>query len=830
MIGAEQRNQACTTMKPDKRPGRLAERPAGLPFDPLDRDTPEAIVVTDSVGRVTHLSAGASALWGCTPEEVIGRPLADLLTADETAVRHLDGRALDTRLRLFPLGSDERPAGFVLVAGGRPDSGGKDGNAALVKWAFDQHPTAFVIYDHEARIQRLNTAMSRIMGYREDEMRGRFLAEIVPGSVYEEIERRIRRVLKTGRPEYTEPFVRTPGEAKAHAWFMDIFPLKNAAGRVCGVAVSASDFSQQYDSRERLALLSEARTRIGTSLDVAGTAQELAEVVVPRFADVVSVDLLEPVFLGGLPGPLPSGPVPLRRAAYRTAFQPGRNTPARDAPAQDAHARNTPARDAPAPGAVQRHPRSSPLARCLVEGRAVRQAITDDEIVRWLGDDPAQAEQIRACGIRSLIAVPIHAHGYTLGAVLFGRRATSLEPFGPECLAITEDLVARAAVCLDNARRFTRDRGIALALQRSLLPRGPTVHPAVETAVRYLPAGGEVQASGDWFDVIPLPGARVGLAIGDVVGHGVHASATMGRLRTAVRTLADIDMPPDELLTHLDDIVTHAEGEQGADDTLGDIPGDIGATCVYAVYDPVSGTCSLARAGHPAPLLVRPDGSAGVVDLPAGPPLGLGSLPFEATELTLPEGSLLALFTDGLVTGGGRDIDDGVTALRRALAEPASSLEALADSVLETLCPGPRDDDIALLLARTRVLDRDHVAGWDLPADPAVVSEARKRVRDLLPTWELEAETFVTELVVSELVTNAIRYATGPIHLQLVKERSLICEVSDASSTAPHLRRARLSDEGGRGLFMVAELTRRWGTRYTRTGKTIWAEQSIGGV
>ncbi len=789
-------------MKRNMRPSRLAPASADVHFD-----APEAIVVTDATGRVTHWSAGAPALWGYAPEDAIGRPLADLVTADATAVRHRDGRALDTRVRVFPLGSVEQPAGFVLVAGGTPGSGEEAGNGALVKWTFDQHPTALVIYDHEARIQRLNTAMSRIMGYGEDEMRGRFLAEIVPGSVYEEIERRIRRVLRTGQAEYTEPFVRTPGEAKAHAWFMDIFPLKDAAGRVRGVAVSASDFSQQYDFRERLALLSEARTRIGSSLDVEGIAQELAEVVVPRFADVVSVDLLEPVFHGGVPGPVPSGPVVLRRAAHRTAF------------VRDTHLQG--------PDALHRYPRSSPITQCLVDGRSVQHAVTDQEIVRWLADDPVHAEQIRAGGVHSLIAVPVRAHGATLGAVVFGRRATSLEPFGPECLAITEDLVDRVAICLDNARQFTRDRGIALTLQRSLLPRGPTVHPAAETAVRYLPAGGEVQAGGDWFDVIPLPGARVGLAIGDVVGHGVHASATMGRLRTAVRTLADLDLPPDELLTHLDDIVTHAEGGQDTD-ALGEIPGDIGATCVYAVYDPVYGTCSLARAGHPAPLLVRPDDSGGVVDVPVGPPLGLGSLPFEATELTLPAGSLLALFTDGLVTAGGRDIDDGLAALRSALSQPASSLEELADTVLDTLCPGPRDDDIALLLARTRVLDRDHVACWELTADPSVVAEARKRACDQLGIWGLEEEAFVTELVVSELVTNAIRYATGPIRLQLIKESALICEVSDGSSIAPHLRRARLSDEGGRGLFLVAQLTRRWGTRYTRAGKTIWGEQPIG--
>ncbi|MGW0082865.1 SpoIIE family protein phosphatase [Streptomyces sp. NPDC003393] len=785
-------------------PSRLATASADVHFG-----APEAIVVADPTGRVTHWSAGAPDLWGYAPEEAIGRPLADLVTADGTGVRDHDGRALDTRVRLFPVGPVGQPAGYVLVAGGTCENGEEAGNGALVKWVFDQNPTAFVVYDGEARIQRMNTAMSRIMGYGEDEMRGRILAEIVPGSVYEELERRIRRVLRTGQPEYTEPFVRTPGEPKAHAWCMDIFPLRNAAGRVRGVAVSASDFSQQYDFRERLALLSEARTRIGTSLDAEGIARELAEVVVPRFADIVCVDLLEEVFQGGVPGPVSSGPVVLRRAAHRTAF------------AQDAHGHD---RDA-----LQRYPRSSPVAQCLVGGHSVRHAVTDPEIVRWLAEDPVHAERIRADGVHSLIAVPVRAHGRTLGVVVFERRATSLEPFGPECLAVTGDLVDRVGICLDNARQFTRDRGIALALQRSLLPRGPTVHPAAETAVRYLPAGGEVQVGGDWFDVIPLPGARVGLVIGDVVGHGVHASATMGRLRTAVRTLADLDLPPDELLTHLDDIVTHAESEQDTG-ALGEIPGDIGATCVYAVYDPVSGICSLARAGHLAPLLLRPDDPGGVVDVPVGPPLGLGSLPFEATELTLPAGSLLALFTNGLVTAGGRDVDDGVAALRDALSQPASSLEELADAVLDALCPGPREDDIALLLARTRVLDRDHVAGWHLTGDPAGVAEARKRVCDQLGTWGVEEEAFVTELVVSELVTNAIRHATGPIKLQLIKEQGLICEVSDGSSMSPHLRRARPSDEGGRGLFLVARLTQRWGTRYTRAGKTIWAEQLIGEV
>jgi serine phosphatase RsbU (regulator of sigma subunit)/anti-sigma regulatory factor (Ser/Thr protein kinase) len=444
-------------------------------------------------------------------------------------------------------------------------------------------------------------------------------------------------------------------------------------------------------------------------------------------------------------------------------------------------------------------------------------------IVRWLANDPTHAALVETFAAHSLITVPIRARGTILGAVMFIRYASSHDPFASDDLAVTEDLVARVALCLDNARRFTRERGIALALQRSLLPKGATVHPAVETAVRCLPAAGGMQTGGDWFDVIPLPGARVGLVIGDVVGHGINASATMGQLRTAVRTLADIDLPPAELLTHLDDIVSHAEGERTCD-AADEIPGDVGATCLYAVYDPVSGTCSMARAGHPAPMLVHPDGAGTVIDLPAGPPLGLGSLPFEATELTVPAGSVLALFTDGLLDLSSHDIDERLSHLRSVLTQPASSLEALADTVLDT-CPEPHTDDIALLLARTRVLDQDQIASWDLPNDPAIVAEARERVCDRLTAWGLEEDIFTTELVVSELVTNAIRYGLPPIELRLIHERGLICEVSDSSSTSPRLRRARAFDEGGRGLLLVAQLTQRWGTRYTSTGKTIWAEQ-----
>jgi anti-sigma regulatory factor (Ser/Thr protein kinase) len=377
-----------------------------------------------------------------------------------------------------------------------------------------------------------------------------------------------------------------------------------------------------------------------------------------------------------------------------------------------------------------------------------------------------------------------------------------------------------------DALRYAREHAAAVALQRSLLPHQLPGQTAVEVASHYRPADESAGVGGDWFDVIPLSGARVALVVGDVVGHGLHAAATMGRLRTAVHTLAGLDLPPDELLARLDDLVIRLTDEEDtAAATAG--PAVLGATCLYAVYDPVSRKCTLARAGHPPPAIVSPGGTVVFPDLPAGPPLGLGGLPFEADEIELPEGSLIALYTNGLVEARARDVDAGLVLLGTALAHADQPLDDIREGVIEALLPEHPDDDVALLLARTRTLTADQVASWDLPADFAVVALARAYAARQLAAWGFGAVSFTTELLVSELVTNAIRYATEPIRLRLIRDRTLICEVSDGSSTSPRLRHARASDEGGRGLFLVAQFTQRWGARYTTGGKTIWAEQSL---
>ncbi|MEU1309213.1 SpoIIE family protein phosphatase [Streptomyces cinnamoneus] len=551
-------------------------------------------------------------------------------------------------------------------------------------------------------------------------------------------------------------------------------------------------------ARGRLRLLYDASVAIGTTLDVQHTAEELAEVAAPRFADYVSVDLAEPVLRGEEPRTVVGSEAPeLRRVALSGVRD--------DHPLYRA-------------GEVHRFAAPTPQATGFISGHAV--LVPDLKASSgWRTQDTARTQAIVDFGFHSLITVPLKARGVLMGIVNFWR-ADDSSTFEEDDLSLAEELAARAAVSIDNARRFTREHAMAVTLQHSLLPRGLPEQNAVDIAYRYLPA--QAGVGGDWFDVIPLPGARVALVVGDVVGHGLHAAATMGRLRTAVQNFSSLDLPPDELLGHLDELVGRIDQE--ADDGEATIAG---ATCLYAIYDPASGVCSLARAGHPLPALVLPDGTVDFPELPAGPPLGLGGLPFEATELQLAEHSSLVLFTDGLIEDRKRDIDAGLEILRSTLAHPDRSPQDTCEAVLGALLPARQSDDIALLVARTRVLEPDRTAEWELPADPAVVGRARADVTRQLTEWGLEEAVFTTELILSELITNAIRHASGPIRVRLLRDRALICEVSDTSSTSPHLRYAAAEDEGGRGLFLVAQLAERWGTRYIPEGKVIWAEQPL---
>ncbi|MET9504438.1 SpoIIE family protein phosphatase [Streptomyces sp. NPDC006622] len=784
--------------------------------DPFD-DATTARAVIDEDGTLAGWSEGARRLLGHRSSEVVGRPAAVLLAdrapagpavpdgdrwSGTLALRHRDGHTVSVWVlahRRQP--PDGGPLSWLAVTplpAGFPDPQDDD----LVRAALVQSPCATMIFDDRLRLRAVNDAMAELVELPAARIRGLRATDLAGRPQNAEIETHMRRVLATGERQEMETVTKAPGEERAHAWLARIAPLTDAAGQVRGVCVTAHDFSEHFLARERLQLVNEASVRIGSTLDVTRTAQELAEVCVPTLADFVSVDLLDTQEYGGeASGPL-TAPVQLRRAAHHSV-NPG---------SPEAVCK---------PGQLDSYPAASPQAGSLLAGRTVTAAVpAGDELDALRSWDEQRIQRVHEYGTHSTISVPLQARGTTLGVVVFSRHRRP-EPFSPDDVLLAEELTARAAVCIDNARRYSRERETALALQRSLLPRTLPRTAAVDAASRYLPAA-RAGVGGDWFDVIPLSGMRVAMVVGDVVGHGIQASATMGRLRTAVRTLADIDLAPDELLTHLDDLVVRLSEEAGGEGS----PGEVGATCLYAVYDPVSRRCTLARAGHPPPVLLPPHGEPRGVDLPAGPPLGLGGLPFESTELELAEGSVLAFYTDGLVASRARDADAGHRVLREALAAHSASLDETCDRVLHSLLPpGGAADDVALLLARTRGLPSSQVATWDIPADPALVAPIRKQVVDQLARWELSEHAFTAELVVSELVTNAIRYGARPIRLRLIHDATtLICEVSDTSHTAPHLRRAKTFDEGGRGLLLVAQLTQRWGSRHTAEGKTIWAE------
>ncbi|MEU9144218.1 SpoIIE family protein phosphatase [Streptomyces sp. NPDC048349] len=780
-------------------------------------------------GVVTEWSEDAARLLGYVPSEVLGLP-ADRLLADDAgdtawrmppgqdrwsgtvALRHRDGRRLELGLLAHRWTSTGGSAKWFVVSAvpGGPGEPRTSWGEPLEQWAFSQSPCFLAVFDADLRLVRANAGMERTLSLTEAEMRGLRLPEIAPDPVSDETERRMRLVLETGEPQYAQAFVRPTGASTEHGWATSLAPLRDPDGRVHGVCLAAHDRTGIEGDRQLMLLPDDAGARIGTTMDVARTTQELADAAVPRFADFAVVDLLEPPPRGEEPstGPV-AGPVTVSRSAARSVLE---GSP---------ESRVT-------VGDTTVYPPLSPPVECLAAGRGAVYATSDPAIARWAAEDPGAA-WIGEYGTHSMMVVPLRAAGAAVGLALFGRHQRA-EPFQPEDLWLAQELATRAAVSIRKARRYTREHTSTMTLQRSLLPRTLPAHPALETASRYLPAGTDAGVGGDWFDVIPLSGARVALVVGDVVGHGMRAAATMGRLRTAVRTLADVDLPPDELLTHLDDLIIHLAADEADRDPAGEAAGGIGTTCLYVVYDPVTRHCTVARAGHPPPVVVSPEGSVYLLDVPAGPPLGLGGLPFETIEVDLPEGSVLALYTDGLLQARDHDIDDALDDMFGALSLPASTLDTVCDRVLTAMLTHPPEDDVALLVARTRALHADRVVVWDLSPDPSVVASARRHTTDQLTAWGLDEAAFVTELVVSELVTNAIRYGQPPIQLRLIHENStLICEVSDSSNTAPHLRRARTFDEGGRGLLLVAQLAQRWGTRHAPIGKTIWAEQSLVG-
>ena len=539
--------------------------------------------------------------------------------------------------------------------------------------------------------------------------------------------------------------------------------------------------------------------RIGGALDIDQMAPELINIIVPHFCNAAGLVVLESlVGEDEFPSESLDGTQLVRRLAV-------------------AHDDGDVGWDAAFPtGEILRYPPGTPYTRCMDSGRPVSEVISretaDAMAAAWIRRPVADL----LSGV-SMLLLPLIARDVMLGFFVCVR-TVGFRRFDAYDTEIGMEFAARAAIFMDNAQRYSRERATALTLQRSMLPTGLSAPSSVEVRHRYLPGSKLIEVGGDWYESIALPGGRVALVVGDVAGHGVRAAVTMGRLRTAIHTLAMLELPPAETLQQLNELMQ----ELGVREPHF-------ATCVYAVFDAVSGTCEVASAGHLPPLLVRPDGTNELLDVLPAPPLGVGTGLIQSRVLEIEDGSLLVLYTDGLVEKRTRDIDEGLGRLREIFGPGAAQrpLEDLCRATLAGVYEDEHRDDIAVLIARLRRIPADHVVSWTLPPELTSASKARSLVRRPLRRWELADLVPTVELLVSELVTNAVRYAQGKITLRLVLEGGLVIEVIDDSAALPRLRHPDDSDERGRGLQVVSQLAQRWGARRATSGKVVWCELAL---
>ncbi|MFJ3308864.1 SpoIIE family protein phosphatase [Streptomyces sp. NPDC086549] len=696
----------------------------------------------------------------------------------------------------------------VSVAYGGPRGQVDERAASMLEALFTQSPVGLHLLDTDLRVVRVNTATPAMQIVSLDEVIGRPVGEVyglIRGEGFgdEGVEAALRTVLDTGVP-LRNRVIRVRIEAdpmRVRHFEVTVLRLEDPQGTVIGLAVTSVDVSERERNRARAEVLDTVRRTVGRTLDAAVTGEELVDALVPAFADVAIVEVVEAVIRGDEPPLAPlHGDTPLMRTAFRSDI----SRPPTAHPVGD----------------VRRLPGPTAFTQALADLRPRVVELQPD--APWFHVDPPRAEAIRSSRAHTLLAAPLALRDAVVGLVSLYRTGQT-PPFDEDDRRLAVELAAHTALCVDNARRFTREHTVAATIQRQLLPRTPETHASLDTA--FLSVTGA--DPGAWYDTIALSGARTALVVGHVSGRGLNAAATMGQLRTVIRSLAAFDLAPDELLARLHDTTAQLAAER-ANLPLGDPlrRETLTADCVYAIHNPLTGTCLMAGAGRPAALVVRPDRTVGIPDPPSGPRLGTDEdTPYGSVEFAVPEGSVLVFTSDPLLTSY---LAECPGPLRSAPQYAERPLQDLCDAIVYALPPGLRAGDAAVIVARVRTLPSDRVAAWRLDPDPASVALARHRVRAQLTAWNVDEETaFNTELIVSELVTNAIRYGDPPLELRLINDRGLTCEVRDGGAAAPHLRHARTVDEGGRGLFIAAQLAHAWGTRYSDQGKTIWTEQPM---
>ncbi|MEW2305006.1 SpoIIE family protein phosphatase [Streptomyces sp. NPDC006655] len=803
---------------------------------------PLAVVVVDRAGRVSHWSTGARRLFGAAREEAIGRAVLDLLPVsgalpeeDEStpygAYAAYDGlgpdleASLDGRLN-FPAAGRARltvPARSEPGAPAPEEQGGDrtdvlwwayplvgPGDERLLVLAADAGRLHRAEQDEDVAFERIAPGFALHTDFPGAEELARRLPEILPSMSVGESARIVAQVLELGYPilefSQNDRVPVTPDWGVARRTERKARRARAAHAAAQGLPVPAEladDVAEDLEYaavRERLEFLNEVSGKIGTSLDLSRTIVEVSRAVVPRFTDVAGTYLREQVVAGeGFPDGVPDTTTMWHRVALEHTDEPGRWD------------------DVVPIGEAMPFPAHTPFFQCMTSGEPVLVPHISEEMGHAIAAQFEKRDIRPLITGRSMLVVPLKARNVVLGFMILLRHPER-ELFNDMDRVTGAELAARAGLVLDNARMYTFQESVAETLQDSMLPHIPPRMAGCDIATRYLPGTLLGRVGGDWFDSVKLPGARTALVVGDVMGHGLNSAAMMGQLRTAVQTMAAMDLPPAQLLRNLDDLAQR----------LGDT---YLATCLYAVYDPIEGELHLANAGHIPPVLVRAaDGRSELLDLPTGAPIGVGGVAFESLRVRVEPGDRLVMCTDGLVEMRGEDIGVGLATLCESAAHPAASMDQACDTIIRALnTRGGRKDDVALLMARLNGIAPEDVAEWRLALDPAEVGRARAAVREQLHDWGLGRLADPAELMVSELVTNAVRHShSRPVQLRLIRGETLLCEVDDDDHTLPTLLNARPDADAGRGLRVVSTLAREWGTSRTAAGKTVWFELTSG--
>ncbi|MFI7500009.1 SpoIIE family protein phosphatase [Streptomyces sp. NPDC049687] len=807
---------------------------------------PLAVVVVDRDGLVSHWSTGARRLFGVAKEEAIGEAAIDLLPVSgalpdpDDDFPHGDygaydglGPGLESSLDhglSYPaagrarLSVPERSESGVL----RPAGRGSD-RVDVLWWAYPLvgpgRERLLVLAADAARLHQEQAeapaerstppALERIApgfalhtDFPGAEELARGLPEILPSMSVGESARIVAQILELGYPvlEFSQndrvPVTPDWGVARRveRRARRERAARSAAEGRPIPLDIADEGEDLEYAAvRERLEFLNEVSGKIGTSLDLSRTIIEVSKAVVPRFTDVAGTYLREQVVAGeGFPEGVPDTRTMWHRVAVEHTDEPGRWD------------------DVVPVGEAMPFPAHTPFFQCMTTGEPVLVPRISEQMGHAIASQFEKRDIRPLITGRSMLVVPLKARHVVLGFMILLRHPERAE-FNDMDRVTGAELAARAGLVLDNARMYTYQESVAETLQDSMLPHIPPRMAGCDIATRYLPGTLLGRVGGDWFDSVKLPGARTALVVGDVMGHGLNSAAMMGQLRTAVQTMAALDLPPAQLLRNLDDLAQR----------LGDT---YLATCLYAVYDPIASELHLANAGHIPPVLVRAvDGRSELLDLPTGAPIGVGGVPFESVRVRVEPGDRLVMCTDGLVEMRGEDIGVGLATLCESAAHPAASMDDACDTIIRALNRrGGRKDDVALLMARLNGVEPDDVAEWRFPLGPAEAGRARAVVREQLHDWGLGKLTYPAELLVSELVTNAVRHShRRPVALRLVRGETLLCEVDDDDHELPTLLSAGPGEETGRGLRVVSTLAREWGTSRTAAGKTVWFELTL---